>query len=125
MNNLSLVLYFAGIVDGLKFNMGTIAFLSMILLIPGGCVTYFASKFNYDGKYDKTNGPGVWIIIVPTTIFVITGSMSVLLPDKDTIYLIAGSEIGEQVVKTPEAQQMLTDIREVIQQQLKALKETK
>lgn len=125
MNSLSLVLYFAGIVDGIKLNFGMIAFISMLLLIPGGCIAYFASRFSeYDG-YDKTKGPGLWVIIVPTILFIVTGSISILVPDKDTIYLIAGSEIGEQVVKSPEAQEMLQDIREVIKQQLTKLKEDK
>lgn len=45
-----------------------------------------------------------------------------LIPSQDTFYLMAASEAGEMVVKTPEAQEVLSDLKEIINIQLKNLK---
>lgn len=48
-----------------------------------------------------------------------------LVPSKDTFYLIVASEAGEYVVKTPEAKALISDVHEVIRQQLNAMKVSK
>ena len=45
-------------------------------------------------------------------------AIAILIPSKETIYLIAGSEAGEYVVSTPEAQEIITDIHTIIKKQL-------
>lgn len=40
--------------------------------------------------------------------------LAAVIPDRQTIYLIAGSEAGEVVVESEEARAILNDIREVI-----------
>jgi hypothetical protein len=47
---------------------------------------------------------------------------STLIPSKETIYLIAGSQAGEAVVTSESGQEILNDIHEVIKHQLGQLK---
>lgn len=50
------------------------------------------------------------------------GSLWILIPSKEALYIIAASEAGEAVVNTPEAKEVLQDLREVLDAQLEALK---
>ncbi len=45
------------------------------------------------------------------------------VPNKDTFYLIAASEAGEMVVNTPEAQEIMSSLQEILNVQLNKLKE--
>jgi len=47
---------------------------------------------------------------------------AVVIPSKQTILMIAASEMGETVVKSPEAQEIFTDLKTILKQQLEALK---
>lgn len=46
-----------------------------------------------------------------------------LVPSKDTFYMIVASEAGETVVNTPEAKEIMSDVREIIDIQLEKLKQ--
>lgn len=46
-----------------------------------------------------------------------------LVPSKDTFYMIVASEAGETVVNTPEAQEIMSDVKEIIDIQLEKLKQ--
>lgn len=50
--------------------------------------------------------------------------LAAIIPSRDTIYLIAGSEAGEAVVTSEAGQEILEDIQEVIRYQLGELKGT-
>ena len=49
--------------------------------------------------------------------------LAVFVPSKDTIYLMAASEAGEMVVNTPEAKEIMGDLKEILQIQLQKLKQ--
>ncbi|QIG73013.1 hypothetical protein EVB99_022 [Rhizobium phage RHph_N3_19] len=119
MNSLSWLLYFAGVSE----NIGT-AFTMLSFLFGFGALV--ATFFVVGTRLDEPNRPEyhapMWILFSSAIPFFLFLAIAVLVPSKDTVYLIAGYEIGETVVKTPEAQQMFSDIREIIQQQLKSLK---
>jgi hypothetical protein len=59
-----------------------------------------------------------WII----PIFLLVLMTDRLIPSRDTIYLIAGSEVGEIVVNSPEAREILNNVKTVIKQQIKEVK---
>ena len=44
--------------------------------------------------------------------------LSTFVPSKDTVYLIAASELGEEVVTSPEVKDMLNDVRSYIKKSL-------
>lgn len=45
-----------------------------------------------------------------------------LIPSQDTFYLMAASEAGEMVVRTPEAQEIMSDLKQILKVQLEKLK---
>ena len=51
--------------------------------------------------------------------------LSAIIPSKETIYLIAGSESAEFVVTSEEGKEILSDIKDVIRAQLVQLKQPK
>lgn len=121
MNSLSLVLYFADIAENIR---GLFIFLMICMgLLTGGLIILcLVSRVACDWEGDPVK---IRYPIYASVFFFLFAMVQISIPSKDTIYLIAGSEIGEQVVKSPEAQQMFEDIREVIKGQLNKLKETK
>jgi Na+/melibiose symporter-like transporter len=113
MNNLSWFLYFADVLPYLSRAIGIISLLSIWVI--GMVIVYVI----VEDKYPRIFGQKVVIFI--TILVVFFGISSLFIPSKQTIYLIAASEIGETVVKTPEAQEMLDDVHKIIKLQLKEL----
>lgn len=122
MNNLSWFLYFADVLPGLFVPV----FVVLSLALGAGALCGFIGfmSFHADGSavgkatYDHVAKYAGKLIFFWVVLLLIVS----LTPQKETFYLIAGSELGEQVVKTPEAQEILNDIRKVIKQQIKAEK---
>lgn len=114
MNNLSWFLYFAEIIPGLGALAGVVAFLIALL---GGVGFAFWTVLWLDKEAPRPYYGWYFLSLI---LFCI---VSIAIPSKETIYLIAGSEIGEYAVQTPEAQEIMNDIHEVIKAQLQKLKE--
>jgi len=113
MNGLSWFLYLADTLS--KIGEGAL-FLGVLIGITGGLLlAFWAVAF----LFEDTKTPPPWrpyILSMAILFFV-----AVLIPSKETIYLIAGSQVGEYVVDTPEAQEILNDIHAVIRAQLEEL----
>lgn len=65
-----------------------------------------ASAYYSERKYL----PPKWLVFVTIALL----SISILIPSKQTIYMIAGSELGEMVIQTDEAREIYEDIQSVI-----------
>jgi len=117
MNSLSWFLYFAGVVEGIAgvffFAMG----VSIVLIIGSFAYGAFilgdlrelrvgAEKYYTDIRNNALKK--VWIPIIICL-------FAVLIPSSQTLYLIAGSELGETAINSPEAKALYEDIRGVIQ----------
>jgi hypothetical protein len=114
MNSLSWFLYLAEVVPDigvLLFTSGTIFGL--------GSSFYWLMCSTQRNLYGKGQ-PFYFTKIIPVLIVVFT--LGVLIPSEETIYLIAGSEAGVAVVTSPEGQEILNDIHQVIKHQLGQLK---
>ena len=112
MNSLSWFLYLAEVIPHIGLLFGVISALGLIVGGVGMTVwtMWWASE-------TQCKGPRPWFVTY--TIFMIFScSVMVLTPSKETIYLIAGSQAGEYVVNTPEAQEIIGDIQQIIRQQL-------
>lgn len=125
MNNLSWFIYLADVVQGVK----------PLLIVPSiiGLVTIavwiicIASENSERRPYkgmESIEYPKFWIFTV-IIISLFNFTLASFIPSKETIYLIAGSEAGEMVVKSPEAQEILSDVKEVLKGQLESLKPKK
>ena len=53
--------------------------------------------------------------------FFLFGFITIVSPSKETIYMIAASEVGEQVIKTPEAREVFEALRLRIMDELKVV----
>lgn len=110
MNSLSWSIYLASIVGGLAGTLVIIFIVTSLILI------FWVISHKVSPNDCSTPSYGMLIPLI------IIGFIGLLLPDKQTIYLIAGSEAGESVVTSEEGQEILNDIHLVIKQQLKSLK---
>src|SRR5688572_4893291 len=103
MNNLSWMIYFAGVCDSTAFATG---FLSCMLFIAviGLTVAYIVGKSDPDDSECQSVGRvGKAGLKIAMPVWIVCVLLSWLLPSKETVYAIAASEMGEEVIKTPEA----------------------
>jgi hypothetical protein len=124
MNMLTLVIYLADVIP----NVSKIIGLLTVALTIVTCVWTVGVAVHNDCQYYKTEKapyPPVTKLIVLCTIL---GLIFAIIPGRQTILLMAGSQFGEQVVTSPEAKQLFSDIQQVIHDQLdqyKTIKEVK
>ena len=120
MNSLSWLLYFADVLPNLAHTAGFVLFF--------GC---FAFLISASGHTVASTAPDVpdnikafagSFIKKSVLVLVLAAVPYLFIPSKETFYLIAGSEAGEYVVTTPEAKEILGDIKDVIKAQLEDLK---
>lgn len=114
MNSLSWFLYLAGIansVGGALFILCLITAIVIVILNITGNVHGYEHTIDHEFK----------IFAKPYIIaFVVLVAMISLIPSKDTLYMIAGSEIGEVVITNPENQIVFDKVRELVNTRLDA-----
>lgn len=135
MNSLSLVIYLADVLPGLR---GGFSFLMVMTFLISIGVTVLLFCLNrstirawikdrdekgrcgyHDVQYMEAHKPlpthlGITGVVVSSIICLFL----LFIPSKETILLMAGSEFSEQVVNTPEAKELLEGVRQVIKSQL-------
>lgn len=113
MNNLSWMIYLAEIIGNVQGLFTAIAIIGSILIVAMAFV--FALM-----EADDVAQSGLWkkpLKFIP--IVTISAMIAVAAPSSRAIYMIAASEAGETVVTSPEAREMLGDLKEVIRRKLK------
>ena len=121
MNALSWFLYFADVTGNLRG-------LLLLFTVVGGVASIMAffgwlmqrDLYGADSVTANTLG-SISFKLAP--VVVVCAILSALMPSKETIYLIAGSEAGETIVASPQGQEILNDVQEVIRYQLSQLKD--
>lgn len=115
MNSLSWFLYLAEVTDSLK---GFSIFSSIMSGLA--FVFWFGAKVLSGNDRDAMQlVQATWFV---PWVFSIATLFAILTPSKGTLYLIAGAEAGEMVVTSEAGQEILNDIKEVIQFQLSEMK---
>lgn len=117
MNRLSWLIYWADTLPKVSTWLCFVSFLGFLIF---GVITLLGAT-NFFGDGDKHEELGrtaerfrkVWF--APVIFFLLWGG-SFLVPEKDTFYLIAASEAGEEITKTPE----VAKVRQVINKWLDA-----
>jgi hypothetical protein len=95
-------------------------------------VSLFQDSYPYDSKESERSAkswfgerkylPPKWFVTISITAFILLS----LIPSKETIYLVAGSEAAETVVTSETGQEVMSDLKEILKIQLDNLKgETK
>lgn len=121
MNSLSWLIYVADIVGNIK----VIGALIIIMMIASSIMFLMSFPWESDCYGDDVELPRrarkisakVFILCIIGTI------LSIFIPSSKTIWLIAGSEIGENVLAKPETQEVLGDVYTIIQSKVKELKD--
>lgn len=124
MNSLSWFLYLAEVLPSLA---RTVCALTAVFIAGLTLVSFFRTMAIAESSMGlsarKLEYKSIWGFWGKTVIpLLILGTLMKLIPSKETIYMIAGSEAGEAVVTSEAGQEILNDIKEVIQFQLSEMK---
>ena len=114
MNNLSWMIYLAGVADQASGVFEALSVFFGIFGLIGLC--FFAAFISIEFQRFWTAAVIVSFALILEGVFV-TGS--ILIPSSSTIYMIAASEAGETVVTSPDGKEMLGDLKEIIRRKLK------
>lgn len=128
MNSLSWLIYLSQVVPsaGVLFTLAGIGSACAVgALVLFGAINrdVYADSQQYEwGKqsYDKgvaAHRTALRLLPLP----IVVGFLAIATPSKETILLIAASEMGETVVKTPEAQEIFSDLKTILKKQLEGL----
>lgn len=99
MNQLSWLIYFAGVSDSISSVLNTIFVLSIIISALGvlGCAIVSAAS-------DENHFPLLKPFLLPVIgAFLVSGILTSFVPSKETVYAIAASEYGERALQSPTA----------------------
>lgn len=127
MNELSWLLYFAGIAGPFALALNKVAIIGLVILGIVAATSGLTYLFNCDRSYldnpedieaknrNKATALKVfkslpkWLA-VPVLCFLLSG----LIPPKNTLYLIAASEVGEEVVTSPTMQKAIDALNRIL-----------
>ena len=125
MNSLSWIIYAADVLGELKTGMAILSAIGCIVVVAAFIVGN--AKWSYYSWHDqearerseafrlKIQSFGkVWVLFAMVCLL----GISALIPQSKTLYMIAASEAGETVVTSPEAKEMLGDLKEIIRRKL-------
>ena len=129
MNNLSWFLYFADVLPnaaetsapiGIIITVSTIVGIIVTAAIAGDAATSFDRERRADGQKRLKDKEYLWPLKflwlgIPLII------ISTLVPSRETIYLIAGSEAGQMAIESETGQALIDEIQLVIEHQLDVL----
>jgi hypothetical protein len=129
MNTLSLLLYISDVLYSLvglltlSIPVGWVLYIVFVSIRWFWCIDiwYTDSEYTKKLKQEAQKKPMLpdrkWFWITGVLVLFLT-----IVPSKDTFYLIVASEAGETIVNTPEAKELMKDVREVLDAQLEKLK---
>ena len=120
MNSLTWFIYLANVIPNFG---GLLTFVSMGSLVAIGIWLIVVAAYN--SSWDVCNGrsspmefPSLKVFLLP----LLTGDVATLVPSQTTIYTMLASEMGEEMAMSEAGQQVLNDLKEVVQYQLQELK---
>lgn len=126
MNNLSWFIYLAELIPSIRGSIIIWAFLAIILLAIYSLFIGHKIDMAYhndDDNYRDTLKSRLASVLKKAVVTIIVlWTVAILLPSKQTLYMIAASEVGEKVATSPQAQEIMKDISAVLKKQLEELK---
>ena len=124
MNTVSFLIYLTHVLPTLGTIFGVAASALGIVSVLS-IIVWFVAKFeasSYRATEDDKRFPTTVLSIVKLAVsgFLISSVLTVIFPNTQTMYMIAASELGEEVIVSPEAKQLYQDLREVLASYKKA-----
>lgn len=118
MNTLSWFLYLADVINTVQ---GVFIFGGVASILFLGAKTIYVTSFN-DMSINRDRQkplPSFWKnISLAMLMFALAG----LIPSKETVYMIAGSELGETAVTSERGERIMNDIETILDLQIEKLK---
>lgn len=116
MNTVSLILYFTAILPNVSWVASLFATVSVIGFFA---FAFFHALASTDPDITESNSKHIKDSVIKGlkyTIWslIISIPITIAIPDQKTMYMIAASEIGEEVIQTEEAKIIYQDIRDVL-----------
>jgi len=111
MNNLSWLLYLSDVLPNLNVGIGIISVLSGIIF--GIATVIFWCEYFYNNCI-PIKVPITFSCFLVFTIFI--GLLTNLIPSRQTILLIAASEMSEQVVKSQDGQEIMNNLKQILKE---------
>lgn len=107
MNNLSWLLYFAGVCGNIQ---GVFIFFAVVIgvITVGSGVVWICSCEEYEAKLHKSSGKVLARFALPA-LFACT-LVSAFIPSEKTVYLIAASQTGDKALHTETGQKAIAAI---------------
>ena len=112
MNNLSWMIYLAEVCERVQGVAEILAFMLGFM----GAFAVFAMWMHVSEIGAKVAASLTVLYLLVELPLIALGAFT---PSSSTIYMIAASEAGETVVTSPEAKEMLGDLKEIIRRKLK------
>lgn len=106
MNSLSWLIYFADIVSNLQGVLAAVSVVLVVAMLPA--TEGFSKTFK-----------GLKLYV---TIAILLGAIATILPSKNTVYAIAASELGEQVLVSNTGKKAVAALEAWLDAQVKGLK---
>lgn len=85
---------------------------------------YFLAAINNELPESEAKKSYLKALKLITYVFIVTCTLNLLMPSAQTLYLIAGSELGEQALNTETGKQVQTYLQLLITDSYNSLKET-
>lgn len=126
MTTLSFYLYLAGSLGGLKVLFGIFGLLSLVsgvvFLVPGYFSTWQFHNYSEEEIKRIRDNMG-WFSPRAIAFGFFLSILSIFLPSKEAIYMIAASELLEISVHSPEANEIYLELKDIVLENIK--RETK
>jgi hypothetical protein len=113
MNSLSWLLYWADVLPSIAETLRAIAVITGTVCLFGTPILFAENKKEWAGKFFKGLVAAIVVMVLSFTI-----------PSKNTIYLIAASEMGEEALAAPEALKLRGVVNQWLDKQLKQKENT-
>lgn len=123
MNTISWAILAIAYVSEFKELFCFLAVMSGVLGVLAGLI-YFLATINSELPEPKDKKSYLKVLKLITYVFIITCTLHLLLPSAQTLYLIAGSELGEQALNTETGKQVQEYLQLLITDSYNSLKET-
>ena len=122
MNDLSILIYAADVLPKIATSLGALSFFTAIGIMAAtvGKIAYKAENADSYTQRVKPETYEAAVKIKPFSLVkwlwvpVVLMLFAAMIPSKQTIYLIAGSEVGEMAINTPEAREVMGDIKTIL-----------
>lgn len=114
MNSLSYLIYFAEVVGNARIFLKISTFAFLVVFVVYWVIASVHNHDNRELRYNKGEEKDPKKFLPLGICGAVFALLLVFVPTQKTVYLIAGSELGETVITSPEMKEIYTDLRAIL-----------